>query len=394
MTKALRSLAAVVSSWLSPGTRYAPAERHDSSAIERRHSRKRRPILHAPRNVTARGDRRCHLTYDEVRPWAKSIRERVVDRTMPPWFADPAHGTFDNNPSLTKQEIDTIVSWVSNGSPKGDDKDLPATPRFSENWNIGEPDMVVSMQEPQAVPADGIVEYLNFTIPTEFTEDKWVQAVEIRPGNRAVVHHVIAFVQEPPGTESGSSATRRALGGRTHLAGFTPNRAGIVMPPGYARLIKAGSKIVFQMHYTPNGVATTDRTSSALIFAKGPVKRPAFTGNALNAQFVIPAGDPSYEVKSSTTFNEDVHILSFMPHMHFRGKDFYTAVYPDGRKEILLHVPSYDFNWQLNYKLKEPIAMPKGSRLTAWRTSTTRGPTASIPIRRRPCAGAIRPGKR
>jgi hypothetical protein len=137
-----------------------------------------------------------------------------------------------------------------------------------------------------------------------------------------------------------------------------------VMPPGYARLIKAGSKIVFQMHYTPNGVATTDRTSLALIFAKGPVQRSVLTGNALNAQFVIPAGDPSYEVKSSTTFNEDVHILSFMPHMHFRGKDFtYTAVYPDGRKEILLHVPKYDFNWQLNYKLKEPIAMPKGSRI-------------------------------
>jgi hypothetical protein len=303
------------------------------------------------------------LTYDDARPWAKSIRERVFDREMPPWFADPAHGTFENNPRLTQQEIDTIVRWVNTGSAKGADSDLPPAPRFAEGWTIGEPDLVLSMQEEHAVPAEGVVEYLYFTVPTNFTEDKWVQALEIRPGNRAVVHHVIAYVQEPV-SEATASASPRGLRGRIHLAGFTPNRAGLVLPPGYARRIKAGSNIVFQMHYTPNGEAAKDRTSMAVIFAKGPVKRSVVTGNALNAQFVIPAGDPGYEVKSSTTFTEDVHILGFSPHMHFRGKDFtYTAVYPDGRKEILLQVPKYDFNWQLNYKLKEPMAMPKGTRL-------------------------------
>jgi len=305
------------------------------------------------------------LSYQEVRPWAKSIRQRVAERSMPPWSADPHIGKFSNDPSLSQQEIDTIVSWVDAGAPKGDDKDMPPTPKFTEGWTIGKPDVVLSMGEEYAIPADGTIPYLYFTIPTNFKEDKWISAMEIRPGNRGVVHHVIAFVQEPgAGGGRRGGAVSEAQQGRGQLGGITPNKTGVVFGPGTARLIKAGSNIVFQMHYTTNGEATKDRTSIGLVFTKEPPTRTLVTGNALNARFVIPAGEANQEVTSSTTFKEDVHITSFMPHMHFRGKDFkYTAVYPDGRSEVLLNVPKYDFNWQLTYVLEKPIALPKGTKL-------------------------------
>ena len=303
------------------------------------------------------------LSYQEVRPWAKSIRQRVVDRSMPPWSADPHYGKFSNDPSLSQKEIDTIVNWVDAGAPKGDDKDLPPTPKFVEGWSIGKPDVVLTMQEEYSVPADGTVPYLYFSIPTGFKEDKWVQALEIKPGNRSVVHHVIAFTQEP-GVNRRADGGGEAQRGRGQLGGITPNKTGVVLAPGTARLVKAGSNIVFQMHYTTNGEAAKDRTSIGLIFAKEPPTRTLVTGNALNARFAIPPGESNYEVKSSSTMKEDVHLTSFMPHMHFRGKDFtYTAVYPDGRSEILLSVPKYDFNWQLTYVLEKPVALPKGTRL-------------------------------
>jgi hypothetical protein len=304
------------------------------------------------------------LTYQEVRPWARSIKQRVVERSMPPWSADPHYGTFSNDPSLSQKEIDTIVAWVDGGAVKGEDKDLPPVPKFTDGWTIGKPDVVLTMKEEHAIPADGTIPYLYFTIPTGFTEDKWIQAMEIRPGNRAVVHHVIAFTQEPGKSRRDPQGEGETQRGRGQLGGITPNKTGVIFAPGTARLIKAGSNIVFQMHYTTNGQATTDRTSIGLIFAKEPPTKTVITGNAMNTRFAIPPGNSAYEVKSSTTFKEDVHLNSFMPHMHFRGKDFtYTAVYPDGRSEILLNVPKYDFNWQLTYVLKTPVALPKGTRL-------------------------------
>jgi len=304
------------------------------------------------------------MTYKEVRPWAKSIRERVVDRSMPPWSADPKYGHWANDPRLSEQEIKTISAWVDAGAPKGEDKDLPPMPEFAEGWTIGTPDAVVEMQEEYTVPADGTVQYLYFSMPTGFTEDKWIQAMEIRPGNRSVVHHVIAYAQDAnvKDTRPGGEGDLRA--GRTHLGGITPNKTGIVYGPGTARLIKKGSNIVFQMHYTTNGVVTKDRTKIGFVFAKEPGKKALITGNAINARFAIPAGDPNYEIKASKMFDENVLITSFMPHMHVRGKSFtYTAVYPDGRSEILLDVPKYDFNWQHTYIPKQAIALPKGTRL-------------------------------
>ena len=231
------------------------------------------------------------LNYKEVRPWAKSICERVVDRSMPPWSADPKYGHWANDPRLSQQEIATIVSWVEGGAPKGDDKDLPPTPKFTVGWTIGKPDVILEMPEEYTVPADGVVPYLYFSMPTNFTEDKWIQAMEIRPGNRSVVHHVIAYAQAAGVKDTAPGGESELRSGRVHLGGITPNKTGVIYSDGMARLIKKGSNIVFQMHYTTNGQVTKDRTRIAFVFAKEPAKKELMTGNAINARFVIPAGD-------------------------------------------------------------------------------------------------------
>ena len=298
------------------------------------------------------------LTYEDARPWARSIKEKVVARTMPPWFADPKHTHFENDRRLSDKEINTLVKWVDAGAPKGDAKDLPPAPKFVEGWSIGKPDVVLSMKEEFSVPADGVVPYKYFIIPTNFTEDKWIEAVELRSGNRGVVHHIIAFVQEP-----GSNPSVQGVRGNV-LGGTAPGDPPSIFPAGTGKLVKAGANIVFQMHYTPNGEAAKDRSSIGLIFAKGPVEKNMMTGAAMNVRFAIPPGDPNHEVKSSWVAREDVHLHTLMPHMHVRGKDFtFTVTHPDGRSEVILHVPQYDFNWQLNYKFKQPIALLKGSRI-------------------------------
>jgi hypothetical protein len=294
------------------------------------------------------------LSFKEARPWARSIKEKVVERVMPPWYADPQHGVFGNDRRLSQKEIETIVAWVDQGAKEGNPADLPPTPKFTQGWKIGTPDVVLSIEE-FPVPADGVVPYKFFSAPTNFTEDKWVIAAEIRPGAAGVVHHVIVTAIEP------GSARRNPDG---MLVGMAPGMPPMTLAPGQAKLVKAGSTLIFQMHYTPNGKAARDRTSVGLIFAKGPVSKQVITSGAFARRLEIPAGAPNHEVLSSYTFKEDSHVHMFMPHMHLRGKDFlYRAVYPDGTSKIVLSVPRYNFNWQLSYVLKQPLAMPKGSRL-------------------------------
>jgi hypothetical protein len=302
------------------------------------------------------------LTYNEARPWAKAIKQKVADGSMPPWLASPENKHFKNDRRMTQKEIDTISAWVDAGAPKGEDKFLPAPPKFEQGWSIGKPDAIISLDQDVAVPADGVVPYKYLTIQTNFNEDKWIQAAEIRPGNRKVVHHIIVFVQEPGAKIELSGEGRGGRGFK--LCGFAPGEQPKIFPPGTAKLIKKGSKLTFQLHYTPNGEATTDRSYVGLIFAKTPVRKIALTGTATNASFVIPPGDGNYEVRSSWTAKDDVRIIDLMPHMHVRGKDFtYTAVYPDGRSEVVLQVSKYDFKWHLLYQFKEPLLLPKGSKL-------------------------------
>jgi mono/diheme cytochrome c family protein len=304
-------------------------------------------------------------SYKEVRPWARSIREKVVDRTMPPWLADAGHEHFANERRLTQKEIDTITAWVDAGAPKGDDKELPPAPSFTDGWAMGKPDVIFYLPEDYSVPAEGTIPYQYITVKTELKEDRWIQAAEIRPGNRAVVHHVIVNIREP---KSSSQATANAPAQVRErgfkLAGYAPGEQPKVYPKGTAKLLKAGSELVFQMHYTTNGVAQKDRSYIGMYFAKEPVQKHVLTGTATNAQFVIPAGHPNYEVQSKWEAKEDVYLVDLMPHMHVRGRDFkYTVVYPDGRSEVILNVPRYDFNWQLLYQFKKPLLLTKGSRL-------------------------------
>jgi mono/diheme cytochrome c family protein len=294
------------------------------------------------------------LTYKDARPWAKAIREKVAEREMPPWHADPKHGEFLNDRRLSPEEIAKIVAWVDGGVKEGDARDLPPAPKFTAGWSIGQPDETLSIPE-QTVPADGVVKYQYFTVPTNFKEDRWITAAEIRSTGRSAVHHVIVFVQEP----GGAGGDRGRL-----LVGTAPGEQPTRFLPGMGKKIPAGSNLIFQMHYTPNGKEAKDVTSVGLIYAKEPVKHHVLTRPILQARFAIPPGDANYEVRSTTTFNEDAHIISFMPHMHLRGKDFeYRAVYPDGTTRVLLSVPKYDFNWQTYYVPKEPVAVPKGTRI-------------------------------
>ena len=309
-----------------------------------------RPTMFAPMSL---------VSYDEARPWARAIKSRVVARTMPPWGADPAHGVFKNDPRLSDQDVETIAKWVDAGAPKGDEKDLPAVPKFVDGWTIGKPDAIFAMEEEFTIPADGAVPYKYFRVPTGLTEDKWIQAIEIKPGARAQVHHVIAFTQP-----AGAPLKPGGELGPTNIGGVTPNKPGLVFEPGVARLMRGNSDIVMQMHYTTNGTETKDRTQVGIIYAKQPPTKVAGGGMAINPRFVIPAGDGNAEVKATSTLSRDITMTAMTPHMHVRGKDMtYIAHYPDGTSETLLSVPKYDFNWQLTYMLKTPKVLPKGTQL-------------------------------
>ena len=322
------------------------------------------------------------LTYEQARPWAKSIREKVLSGQMPPWHAAEPHGTFSNDRRLSDAEKNTLIAWVDAGAPQGDPKDLPAAPRFVEGWQIGKPDLVLSMEKPYDVPASGTIAYQLFTIPTSFTEDKWVQAIEVRPGNRSLVHHILAFVREP-GKPASSGAFATVLprmqrlpsrGGNapqqatpdTLIATEAPGTNAMVFEPGSALKIPAGATIVFQMHYTANGKAGTDQSSIGFVFAKGTPQREIRTGNFYNPLLKVPAGAADQAVDSAIEFSEDAHITALFPHTHLRGKSWeYRLVYPDGQSQVVLSVPKYDFNWQTYYVFTTPLTVPKGSRLEA-----------------------------
>ena len=298
------------------------------------------------------------LTFDDARKHAAMIREVVDERRMPPWHADPRYGHFKNDRSLTSVERAALLAWVDQGTPLGDPTKLPPPRTFPEGWSIGTPDVVFELPETQTVPAQGAVEYVHVRVPTKFKEDVWVEAAEARPGDRSVVHHIIVY-QVPLGgmLRGGLDPTSDA-----HLCGYAPGDMPSVYPKGAGKKITAGSSFIFEIHYTPTGKVKTDKSKVGLIFAKGSVKHKAYTMPIPQGRFEIPPGDGNYEVASEFRFDKDVHVLSFMPHMHLRGKDFkYDIEFPDGRKETLLSVPAYDFGWQSYYTLAESLAVPKGT---------------------------------
>ena len=296
------------------------------------------------------------LTYQDAVDWAAMTKEVVLERRMPPWHADPRHGDFSNDRRLTPEEIKTLVNWIDAGTPLGDEKDLPPEKTYTDGWTIGKPDIVFELPEEVTIPAQGEIPYRYFETQTEFKEDVWVQAAEARPGNRAVVHHIIVFYRAP-------NDKRGDIEGNW-IAATAPGDMPLILPAGVGRKIPAGSKLIWQMHYTPTGKEEKDRSQIGLVFYKGdgPPEREALTHGIANHRFKISPGANNHQVDSKMVVPRDALLLSFMPHMHLRGKDFeYQATFPDGRKQTLLSVPRYDFNWQSTYRLKEPLLVPRGT---------------------------------
>jgi len=298
-------------------------------------------------------------SYEEVVGWAEMIREVVNNKRMPPWHADPAVGHFANDRSLTEEQIAQIDIWVRNGAPEGDPAELPEPKTYLAGWQLPrKPDLVVSMRDkPFHVPAEGEGKYQYFKVDPGFTEDKYVSAAEIIPGNRSVVHHILVFAKPK------DERFKIGAGGGEFLVGYVPGSRFKPLPEGMAKLVPKGSELVFQVHYTPTGTAQDDLSKVGLIFSKPEdVTDIVITQNAVQPKLEIPPHDSNYESKArSAASPADLKLLNLMPHMHLRGKSFsYTLVKPDNSREPLLEIPAYDFNWQTAYQLAEPITVPKG----------------------------------
>jgi len=330
------------------------------------------------------------MSYKDARPWAKAIKEDVVTKKMPPWFADPQYGHFADDRSLSKDEIDTLVAWVDGGAKEGETKDAPKALTFTDGWNIPTPDLILDPNSFK-IPATGDIPYMYVVLPTKFTEDTWIQAAEARPSDRSVVHHVVVFVRDPsnkwlreaqPGVPfvppgNGKNFNNTSGGGSDILMIYTPGKIPEMWRPGLGKMIKAGSDLVLQIHYTTTGKATEDHTKVGLVIARQKPTERAVTIGGNNLGFKIPPGDPNFKVEAKNTFPNGATILNFFPHMHLRGKSFeYRAVYPDGRTETLLRVPKYDFFWQLDYKLAKPLVIPPGTTVecTAWFDNSPNNP--------------------
>jgi hypothetical protein len=327
-------------------------------------------------------------TFEETRPWAKAIREAISLKRMPPWFAEPGHVKLARVRSLPQAEVDSILAWVEQGAPKGDPADAPPPRVFAEGWRIGQPDVVLAMAEEFHVPASGDVKYQYIPVATQFTEDKWIQAAEVRAGDRSAVHHILVYVREPesefvkaprsgsiletarpdhskaPPDDGTGALETGGPAGASMMTLYVPGGDYLRFEPGQAMLIKKGSDLIFQIHYTTNGKEKVDRSRIGLIFAKEPpAVRVAFLG-LTNRTMRIPAGAPNHRIATKATLPESVRLISILPHMHVRGKGYeLRAIYPEGASEVLLKVPRYNFDWQLSYYLDAPKVLPKGTRL-------------------------------
>jgi mono/diheme cytochrome c family protein len=331
------------------------------------------------------------MTYKDARPYARAIAKATTSKTMPPWFADPSVGHFKNAKVLSDDQIATLAAWAEKGAVEGDAKDKPAPVEFVDGWTIGKPDIIVRYPHPIDIPATGIVDQSNVLVYAHFDHDMWVQAAQVLPGNPKVVHHMKAWIR-PPGSAWMKGAPEGALynppRGQAGQVGATAEAVKVsasgIMPvqdilakynPGVegqeftegnaAKFIAAGSDIVFESHYTTDGKPETDQSAVGIVLAKAPPQQRHITTTAISERrFEIPAGDGNYEVDGQVTINAPAKLVWVQPHMHYRGKDYtLTVVYPDGRQEAVLKVPTYRFDWQVGYELATPLDLPKGTVL-------------------------------
>jgi hypothetical protein len=330
------------------------------------------------------------ITFKDTRPYARAIAKAVVGRTMPPWFADPAVGHFENAKVLSDDEIATITAWAEKGAAEGNAADRPAPVAFSDGWTIGTPDIVVTMPKDIEIPATGAIDQSNVLVRAHFEKDVWVKAAEVRPGNPRTVHHMKAWIRPPnstwmkgapegvlyspprgaPGTDGLPQVAALSETGyrpvQDILAKYNPGVEGQEFSTGgAAKFIAAGSDIVFEVHYTATGKPETDRTSVGIVLADGPPRQRHLTTTAISSRdFEIPAGAPNHEVRGETIVNEPAKLVWIQPHMHYRARNYeLTIVYPSGEERTVLRVPNYRFDWQVGYELAEPIDLPKGTKV-------------------------------
>ncbi len=301
-------------------------------------------------------------SYEDARDWAEMIGEVVANKRMPPWHANPAYGKFKNDCSLSDHDQQLIAKWVAAGAPLGDAAKVPPTPTFTAGWQLPrEPDLIIPISDkPFAVAAEGEIKYQYFRVDPKLTEDRWVEMAELVPGNRAVVHHILAFVRPKNGDRNGLDAERG------FFTGYVPGLRVEPWPKGYAKRLPANSEIIFQVHYTPIGTPQQDISRMGLVFCDpSTVTHEVLTASAVQPRLRIPPHDANYKTSAdSPQAGADMELLALAPHMHLRGKAFrYELVKTNGAREILLDIPNYDFNWQHTYGLPEPMPIPEGSKI-------------------------------
>ncbi|MFN0120007.1 MAG: hypothetical protein ACKV2V_05850, partial [Blastocatellia bacterium] len=301
-------------------------------------------------------------TFEEARPWAKSIKEKVVTREMPPFHAAGPVGRYVDDPRPADAEIETIKAWVDGGAPKGDPKHSPAPRAWPDGWKLGQPDLVLTINKPYTVKRDNKDEYVFFAFDYIFPEDTWMQGVEIRPGNRKAVHHanihtIPADYQNPP---EGFASGRTMVG--QFLTGWAPGGTPRLQPKGYGSMMRKGTRLGIQLHYAPAKDVVTDQTSIGFYFADGHITKRTQLLHGGTRNIVIPPGEANYQIIEKRTFPADALVRAFTAHMHVRGKSFVVKLhYPDGKVETAFEIPRYDFNWQRGYPLAQPIPVPKGT---------------------------------
>jgi peroxiredoxin len=297
-------------------------------------------------------------SHKKVKGWSEMIREVVLAKRMPPWHADPHHGKFANDRTLTPEETATLFSWIDEGCPRGEGNDplVSAQPKPS-SWALGKPDLIVPLPKEQSVPATGVLQYRYVDSDFEMPHDAWVRAVVVRPDNRKVVHHVIVRVRYPEGAKGRPEE-------EVFLTSWAPGNTSPECPPGTGKFLPRGARFNFELHYNTVGKPEVDRSEMGLYLAKEAPKMVLETRTAENRDFSIPPGGADSRTHAVYCFRRDTLIYDLIPHMHLRGSWFkYEALFADGKRETLLSVPNYDFNWQTEYRLAEPKLVPAGTWL-------------------------------
>jgi hypothetical protein len=372
----MRSLRYLVALWMMGGTAFAMPDAVTFNKDVFPILQKNCHVCHRPGEIAPMS----FLTYEAARPWAKAIKEAVVTRKMPPWFADPGVGHFANERRLSNSEIKVLADWADGGAPEGPARSKPAAKQWIDGWNV-KPDVVYEMPRAYTIPPTGVLDYIYILLPAKFPRDTWVLDGEIQPGNRSTVHHASVIVRPP-----GSAWMKDAKAGEPHVppktgeVAFTnfnsPNEWLMGYVPGMApqrnfspeksagRLIPAGSDLFLEIHYTGNGRKSEDRTKVGLVLAKEPPGRQWLNIVLYDNSFEIPSNVSEHTVNTWAILNEPVTLFHMQPHLHLRGTSMAIRVtYPDGRSEVLLRVPRYNYQWQLIYIRDKPLKLPKGTRI-------------------------------